>query len=397
MELAAKSWRLDEAPDLATIAGRHGQMFSVGGCGLAGRGVALRIDIPAPWVENTHLVLAALKNLASDSDRAPVAFGALPFDRTSSASMIVPELLVGADSADAHWALSISGDAMTYPPPLEEAPPAPQRIEIEAELPDEKWCALVKHATEKIRAGDLKKVVLTRRLECLSDTEFDQLGLLRYLSGQFSSSMVFAVEGFIGATPELLVCVNGDAVQSQPMAGTTPRSGDPVKDAQLAAALLASPKDLEEHQYTIDMVHDTLLNWCSYLDSGSAPEIHTVANLQHLASKVVGRLSEPYASALEIAAGLHPTPAVGGLPRQAALDLMNELEPSPRGNYAGPVGWMDANGNGEFGVGIRCAQLQGKLAILHAGVGVVADSDPAAELAETQVKFKAMLGALASL
>ncbi len=396
MTLHARSWRLDEAPDLLSVTGRYGQLFSIGPNGYAGRGEALRIHMPAPWVENVTAVMRSLAGIETQGDYAPIAFGALPFDRSTSATLVVPRLLVHADHAGTHWAM-IVGDEQhpdaAYPPTTEPPEEAATTIRFSAEITPEDWCEQVATATDHIRAGELQKVVMSRVVECESDVDLDQRLPLANLQSQFASSMVFAVDQFIGATPELLVSVHGDAVQSQPMAGTTPFTGNAAIDAQAAAALLASAKDLEEHQYTIDMVHDTLLEWCSYLDSGAAPEIHAVANVQHLASKVVGRLSAPYASALEIAAGLHPTPAVGGLPRTIALALMGELEPSKRGRYAGPVGWIDANGDGEFGVGIRSAQLKGKRATMHSGVGVVADSDPESELAETRAKFRAMFGA----
>jgi menaquinone-specific isochorismate synthase len=206
--------------------------------------------------------------------------------------------------------------------------------------------------------------------------------------------MLFAIGGFVGATPELLVARHGDVVRSHPMAGTAPRSADPSTDARLAATLLASTKDREEHRITIDMVHDTLLPWCSYLDEEAEPSIVAMANVQHLATMVEGRLSAPAASVVELMTALHPTPAVCGYPRQSALDLIRQHEALDRGAYAGPVGWVDAAGNGEWAVGIRSAQLDGNLARLVAGVGVLPDSDPDAELAETRAKLQALLNAI---
>jgi isochorismate synthase EntC len=178
------------------------------------------------------------------------------------------------------------------------------------------------------------------------------------------------------------------------MAGTAPRSGDPSADARLAAALLASTNTRDEHRYTIDMVHDTLLPWCSYLDEEAEPSIVAMANVQHLATRLEGRLSNPPASVLELVTALHPTPAVGGAPRGEALRLVDELESLDRGRYAGPVGWVDAGGNGTWAVGIRSAELSGTVARVFGGVGVVADSEPATELAETRAKMQAVLGAI---
>jgi menaquinone-specific isochorismate synthase len=206
--------------------------------------------------------------------------------------------------------------------------------------------------------------------------------------------MISSIDGMVGASPELLVSRVGDVVRSHPMAGTTPRGGDPTADARLAATLLASAKDRHEHQLTIDMVQDTLLPFCSYLDAEAEPSVVPVANVQHLATLVEGRLSVPAASVLELVAALHPTPAVCGVPRDLALATIAELEQMDRGRYAGPVGWVDAAGNGRWAVGLRCAELDGSTARLFAGNGIVADSDPVTELAETRAKLQALLGAI---
>ena len=178
------------------------------------------------------------------------------------------------------------------------------------------------------------------------------------------------------------------------MAGTAARSDDPSTDARLAASLIASTKDQREHRLTIDMVHDTLLPWCSYLDEEAEPSIVAMANVQHLATLVEGRLSSPPASIIELMTALHPTPAVGGSPRDVALDLIERYEHMDRGRYGGPVGWVDAAGNGAWAVGIRSAELDGPAARLFAGVGVLPSSDVEAELAETRAKFQALLGAI---
>jgi menaquinone-specific isochorismate synthase len=178
------------------------------------------------------------------------------------------------------------------------------------------------------------------------------------------------------------------------MAGTTPRGGDPAGDQRLAGALFASAKDRHEHQITIDNVHDTLLPWCSYLDYEAEPSVVAVANLQHLATLVEGRLSRPAPSVLDLVAALHPTPAIAGSPRDRSVAWIAAHEGFDRGRYAGTAGWTDARGNGTWCVSVRCAELSGASARVFAGVGVVPDSDPAAELAETSTKFEAMLGAL---
>jgi len=252
----------------------------------------------------------------------------------------------------------------------------------------------VAEAVRRIDAGDLTKVVLARELEVEADQPFDPVRLLAALRDAAPLSYAYCVDGFVGATPELLVSRVGDVVRAHPMAGTLPRTGDPDADARRAGDLLRSHKNRVEHQITIDMVHDTLLPWCSYLDAEPGPSIVAAGPVQHLATLVEGRLSAPLPSALELVAALHPTPAVGGWPRDEALALQSELEDADRGRYAGPVGWVDANGNGVLGVGIRGVQLAGASARLFAGVGVVEGSDPVAELEETRAKARAVLSVL---
>jgi menaquinone-specific isochorismate synthase len=242
--------------------------------------------------------------------------------------------------------------------------------------------------------GTLAKVVLAREVVVTADAPIDVAAVLARLRAGYPTCHVFHVDGFVGASPELLVSRVGDVVRSHPMAGTAPRGGDPSADARLAASLLASTKDREEHQITIDMVHDTLLPWCSYLDYEAEPSIVPVANVQHLATMVEGRLSQPAPSVLELVQALHPTPAVCGQPREAALDYIVEHEGFDRGRYAGAVGWVDSRGNGSWAVSVRTAQLDGPTARLCAGCGIVADSDPVAELEESRAKLQAMLSAI---
>jgi menaquinone-specific isochorismate synthase len=240
----------------------------------------------------------------------------------------------------------------------------------------------------------LRKVVLARELLVEADTPFDRAAVLARLRAAYPGCFLFHVDGFLGASPELLVGRSGDVVRAQPMAGTAPRGGDPTADARLGAALLASPTYRHEHQFTIDMVHDTLLPWCSYLDYEAEPSVVGMANVQHLATLVEGRLSHPAPSILELVAALHPTPAVNGWPRDLAYDWIADHEGFDRGRYAGAVGWVDGRGNGTWAVSIRCADISGTTARLYAGNGIVADSEPATELAETQAKLQAVLSAL---
>jgi menaquinone-specific isochorismate synthase len=239
-------------------------------------------------------------------------------------------------------------------------------------------------------------VVIAREITVSSEEPIDIHAVLLRLRASFGSSFRYSVDGFVGAMPELLIHVEGNLVRAQPFAGTTPRTGDPDTDRQAAAELLASEKNQIEHRVVIDTIHDTLLPWCSYLDWEPEPSIVAVANVQHLGTLMEGHLSDPRPNVLELVQALAPTPAVGGAPRDAALQLIAEVEGFDRGRYAGSVGWVDAHGDGTWAVALRCADFAADRcsARLVAGGGIVADSDPLTELAETQAKFQAMLSAI---
>ncbi len=369
---------------------------------LSGHGEALRIDLPAPWPDHVGLVAEALAGIRRDDEvdapgTGPVAFGALPFDRSRGASLLVPHVLDGVTAEGARWTTTVTG-AESGPPAADGPIPTPMSsVTVRSTRATDEWCAAVASATERIAAGALTKVVLARELELVADQVFDPATVLARLAERHPAALRFSVDGFVGASPELLVSRVGEVVRAQPMAGTTPRTGEPEADQRRAAELLASEKNRVEHQITIDVVHDTLLPWCSYLDAEPAPTVVHAGPVQHLATLVEGRLSRPAPSVLDLVAALHPTPAVGGWPREPALALIDELEGADRGRYAGPVGWVDAAGNGAWAVGIRSVQLDGPTARVFAGVGVVADSDPVAELAETRAKARTLLDVLVQL
>ncbi len=386
----------DGPPDKST-AGGSSTMFCSPRSSLHGWGRALTIDVPAPWVDHLDIVGAALDAIEVD-DRVggtaatgPVAFAALPFDRAAAARFVVPALLHGATPDGTYWSTVIDGaDEPARGPALSD----PTRVEVCSVRSPADWCAAVDEARSRIVAGALHKVVLARELRVTGDRPLDAAAIAARLAAAHPASLRFCIDGFVGASPELLVSRFGAVVRAQPMAGTTVRTGDAALDSHRAAELLASEKNRSEHQITIDMVHETLLPWCSYLDSEPSPSVVAAGPVQHLATLVEGRLSQPTPSVLDLVAALHPTPAVGGWPRSAALELIAELEGVDRGRYAGPVGWVDRHGNGAWAVGIRSAEIDGATARVFAGVGVVADSDPAAELEETRTKFAATLSVL---
>jgi menaquinone-specific isochorismate synthase len=263
-------------------------------------------------------------------------------------------------------------------------------------LPGPQWEQAVAEAVAAIKAGSLRKVVLAQDQFATASDVIDVRALLRRLARRYPDCFTFACDGMVGATPELLIRQTGRQVSALVLAGTTPRGGDLVEDEALGAALLASAKNTEEHAYAVASMREALEPLCDELDNQPRPTLLKLPNLQHLGTWVRGTLTADGTprSALGLAAAVHPTAAVCGTPTGAAFELIRELEHMDRERYAGPVGWVDADGNGEWGIALRCAQLSGRTARLFAGCGIVAGSDPAAELAEAQVKFRPMRGAL---
>lgn len=401
----ARTRRIDADVDLLDVAGTTGVVFEKGADGLAGRGEALRIEVPSLTPEHLASVQHRLAAIDVDDEigrpgTGVVAFAALPFDPTAAAAFVVPSVVVGRAADGARWITTVGDDHEGLPgDPAgllapDDAEPRASRFEVEGVQDVDEWMAVVADATKAIAAGDFDKVVLAREVRVVADAPLPRRALLHRLRRTFPGCFTFAIGSMVGASPELLVSRAGDTVRAHPMAGTAPRGGDPTTDARLAASLLSSTKDRAEHQITIDMVWDTLLPYCSYVDSEPEPSIVAVANVQHLASMVEGRLSHPPASVLDLVAALHPTPAVAGWPVEPALEFIAAHEGIDRDRYAGPVGWLDAAGNGTWAVGIRSAIVDGPVARLFAGVGVVSDSDPEAELAETEAKFQAVLSAI---
>jgi menaquinone-specific isochorismate synthase len=239
-------------------------------------------------------------------------------------------------------------------------------------------------------------VVLARDVFATAEEPFDARVLLRRLADRYPDCFTFACDGMIGATPELLVRRAGNQVSALVLGGTLPRGADPAQDQALGEELLASAKNNEEHAYAVDSIREALGPLCQALDVEARPSLLKFPNLQHLGTRVRGTLADGQTSrsALGLAAAVHPPAAVCGTPPGVALELIRDLEHMDRERYAGPVGWVDADGNGEWGIALRCGQLSGRTARLFAGCGIVAGSEPAAELAETLVKLQPMRGAL---
>ncbi len=382
---------LEVAPDLNDVAGEDGCLFVRDRIGVAGRGVACRI--PA---DEAAATLAAFEHDNTVDGAAPVAVGVLPFRPGAPADLIVPKVAV-VKRHDRAWVTTV-GDidpAAALAPPPDPEPAAPSwRIEPQVEVAH--YLDAVRAARDAVREGALTKAVIARPIRISADQPISVLAVLRRLKLTFGSSYRYAVDGMIGASPELLIEVDGSAVRSYPLAGTTRSTGDPDTDAALAAELRASEKNQIEHRVVIDDLHDRLLRWASYLDWEPEPSIVSVANVQHLGTRMEGMLSHPRPDAVELVRAVLPTPALGGHPRDPAIELIERVEGFDRGRYGGAVGWVDGNGDGTWAVAIRCAEFEPdrRGARLVAGGGIVAESDPLAELAETQAKFQAMLGAI---
>jgi salicylate biosynthesis isochorismate synthase/menaquinone-specific isochorismate synthase len=283
--------------------------------------------------------------------------------------------------------------------PLPMLDPSPTDVrKIASVLPPRHFEDAVAAGVERIRSGDLDKVVLAREVTVDASSAHDPAALFGALRDLFPSCFCFCVgtpeAAFLAASPELLVRRRGAGVATVALAGSTRRSADPSVDDHLAEQLMQSEKNRIEHRIVTERISRKLSSRAVWVEAGDEPEVIRVANIQHLATPVHAQLADP-ASAVDLAALLHPTPAVGGEPDTKAQALIAELEDMDRGWYAAPVGWMDAAEDGEFCVALRSALLRDRTAHLYAGAGIVADSDPATELAETELKLEALLPLLA--
>ncbi len=315
----------------------------------------------------------------------PVAVGALPFSATDDLSLLLPARIVGRNPDGRGWVTELGATAR--PPGLRGRPP--ERFEVVPTTTPTAWASAVDAALDAIHEGRLEKVVLARAVEITADRPFLRRKVLSRLRAQQPGCCVYADGDFLGATPELLVRRTAAAVSSRPMAGSA-GADDPVGLERLAA----SAKDAREHRPVVDAILATLTPWCQDLSADDEPVVASFATIAHLATRIEGTLRDPAPDALSLARALHPTPAVGGVPLHAALDAIDRLEDAPRGRYAGPVGWVDSRGDGEWGVALRGATVQGNTAMLHAGAGIVDGSVAEAEWRETEAKLAPMLRAL---
>ena len=376
------------------------------GDGLVGWGEAARAEFSGPerfsraqrwWSAFVHD--AEIDDVVCLPGTGPVAFASFAFDPDPGHSVVVvPRVTVGR-RGNSVWITEVStGDDESSPVAVSQVVdslPLGARYS-EGSRSVESWKGAVASAVERIMSGELDKVVLARDLDVTLDAPLDVRRLLERLAVTYPECWTFSVDGLVGATPEMLVRRTGDEVTSRVLAGTIRRSEDSGKDARLAEMLLASDKDHEEHGYAVRSVAAALAAHCTDLEVPARPRLLRLANVQHLATDVTGQLVDG-APVLALAASLHPTAAVCGTPTERAFAVIREIEGMERGRYAGPVGWMDGRGDGEFGIALRCAQLDcedPRRLRLFAGCGLVAGSTPDVELAESESKFDAMRGAL---
>ncbi|GAA2275191.1 chorismate-binding protein [Nonomuraea roseoviolacea subsp. roseoviolacea] len=370
---------------------RHGE-------GLVGWGEAARVEVPPgprrfawarEWLAEV-LGDAHIDDAVKTPGSGPVAFGTFTFDENAPGStLIVPRTILARRDGRA-WLTTVGEPRLAPFAPIR----TPGRITYsDGSLTAPEWEHIVARASRRIRAGELEKVVLARDLLATAERPIDVRLLLARLSRRYPECYAFSVAGLVGATPELLVRRTGKHIESLVLAGTTPRGTSAADDVARGAALFASEKDRHEHECAIASVRQTLAPLCASLHTPDEPELLVLPNVQHLASHVTGRLADG-ASVLDVVAAMHPTAAVGGTPTGRAIEVIRELEGMDRAGYAGPVGWIDAHGDGEWGIALRSAVVEGRRARLFAGGGIMGNSDPASELAEAQAKFRVMQYAL---
>ncbi|WP_019549692.1 isochorismate synthase [Streptomyces sulphureus] len=345
-------------------------------------------ELPHDGRPFTRAVAELLASRAESGDGPALVAGALPFDPEQPPAVAAP--------LSVEWGPALRTDPLVA---LPGAPVEPTEWRITPVPTPEAYEAAVAEAVTRMRDGELDKVVLARSLELAAERLPDTAQLVSSLARRDPGGYTFAVPSgpgrtLVGASPELLVNRFDGRLTANPLAGSTPRSSDLAEDVRRAAALLESPKDLHEHAVVVDAVREALAPFCTRLEVPAVPTLVRTAAMWHLSTTVTGELRQPAASALELATALHPTPAVCGTPVESARRTIAASEPFERGAYTGMVGWQDAAGDGEWVVTIRCAEVGEKVLRLFAGAGVVADSSPAAELAETDAKFRTFLDAV---
>ncbi len=383
---------------LIDLAPSDSSVFLRGEQGLIGWGEAKRFEATGPnrigdlataW--SNYVAELEIDDALELPGTGPIAFGAIAFadDSKSSSTLIMPKVVLGRRD-DTYWITTVDDAALPEVTAWGENSP----VNFGAgRLGREQFAELVDKAVALIEQGSLEKVVLARDLIGELAPGFDLRPTLNRLLNRYPSCWVYSVDGMFGASPELLVRVSHSQVSARVLAGTAARGTDPIVDLAIAKALAESHKNLAEHEFAVRSLVNALEPFCDHVDADTEPFSIQLPNLWHLASDVHGVLKSE-GSVLDLASALHPTAAVAGTPRLASLELIEELEPFDRGRYAGPVGWIGADGDGEWVIALRGAQIEGNRITAFAGCGVVSESDGQSELTETDLKFQPILGAL---
>lgn len=400
---------LGEHPSLTSIATEFdvSTTWIRGGEGLVGFGVYKKFEVSGEdrfkeahkWWQQI-LAEFTIQNNVHGIGTGPILFTSFAFDPKDTSELIIPKIIIGQRNGKS-WITWIGDQKQPDIRKIEISSQSGEITWANGTVEEEKWRNQVSKAIDAIKSGRLEKVVLARDLKANSTTKIDLNNLLQKLEIEYPSTWVFLVDGLVGATPELLVRLNKSLITSRVLAGTIQKTGNEDRDLALAASLAKSSKDLEEHEYAVKSVADSLAPFCSSTNVPESPFVLHLSNVMHLATDVTGVLSDSakQADIFTLIENLHPTAAVCGTPTNVAKKLISELETMNRSRYAGPVGWIDAQGDGEIAIALRCGELSdgNKSIRIFAGCGIVAGSDPITEYAESQAKLMPMRTALETL
>ena len=373
-----------------------------GGDGLIGLGIYKRHIVTGSnrfaearkWWRN-EISTMEIHNNVHGTGTGPILFGSFSFDSAEESILVIPQVVIGQRNGKS-WITWIGAKPQ---PGLQKAAMEKSALNLNwSGSNGDVWQDRVARAVEKIKGNQLEKVVLARFATATTNTSINPRNLLKELANEYPSTWVYSNTGLVGATPELLVRLSKSLVTSRILAGTIRKTGDDERDLALAGSLARSSKDLEEHEYAVRSVADALAPLCSSTNVPESPFVLHLSNVMHLATDVTGVLSDNSSPAdiFDLVARLHPSAAVCGTPTEIAQRTIDEIEGISRGRYAGPIGWIDANGDGELGIALRCGQISGdaKSIRIYAGCGIVAGSDPEREYAESQAKLLPMRSAL---
>jgi menaquinone-specific isochorismate synthase len=373
-----------------------------GGDGLVGWGVHASTTVSGPtrfsdarawW--HAHLETFSVADAVHASGTGPILFTSFSFSQAEESVLVIPKVIVGQRNGKS-WLTWIGDLAQPILPTEKTSTSTANLIWQDEPISQSDWESQVSKLVREIQSGNVDKVVLARDQSAKADTEIDVRNVLRNLTRDYPSTWNFAIDGLVGATPELLLRLSKGMVTSRVLAGTISKTGDDERDLALAGSLARSSKDLEEHNYAVRSVAEALEPFCSSTNVPESPFVLHLTNVMHLATDVTGALVETTkrVDSFSLLEKLHPSAAVCGTPTQKAFELIAANEGINRGRYAGPVGWIDAAGDGELGIALRCGQISGTDVRIFAGCGIVNGSIPAKELAESEAKFAPMRSAL---